>query len=197
MEQGLVVGARVEHELYGEGVIVENYYNGGGVVYPYLVQFNNKHTDLRNGYNGDYPVGCTTWFNAKEIKLITPAPKSESQQLIDILMQLGFVKLESTFDHDYVSEKLNVYWMNSSDPTVLNRKHKNKDRRINKICGHCIATNIAYFQKKIDKKIAQTPKQVPPTQELVIHIPDNVGRVKLVTNLSNLIVEVDNIGVQQ
>lgn len=38
---------------------------------------------------------------------------------------------------------------------------------------------------------------VPPAQELVIHIPDNVGRVKLVTNLSNLIVEVDNIGVQQ
>lgn len=85
MEQGLVVGARVEHELYGVGTIMEI----RDMVVRYLVQFDNIHDDLHSAATSSlvfYAQDCMWWCRIEEIKLVTPVleqPKTESQQLVD------------------------------------------------------------------------------------------------------------------
>ena len=169
MKQELVEGTRVVHMEFGEGVVKEIHPQR---FLPYLVQFDNENDRLHNscGYaKGCYPNKHMYWFDVSElvpVKVIV-TPKTESQQLVDILVQLGF------------NEPNIRYIMEGSQETIEEK-----------------IMRYSRYSRALNKKIAQTPKQVPPTQELVIHIPDNVGRVKLVTNLSNLVIEVDNKGVQ-
>lgn len=76
----------------------------------------------------------------------------ESQQLVEILVQLGFKKQEDVFDYDYINNELNLYWDND-DGFVWNVVGDNGF--IPEIDEKSIATNIAYFQKKLDEKLKQ------------------------------------------
>lgn len=81
----------------------------------------------------------------------------ELQQLVDILVQLGFTKLESIWDEDYFSNELNVYWSNDVNRVfnIIGAYSKDSDICIRGIDGKSLATNIAYFQKQLDEKINQ------------------------------------------
>ncbi len=87
-------------------------------------------------------------------------PKTESQQLVGILVQLGFKEVdeynpELYCDYNYISKKLDIYWL------IGGEVYNDSDKGINdKIYGESIATNIAYFQKKLDKKLAKQASQV-------------------------------------
>lgn len=76
----------------------------------------------------------------------------ESQQLVEILVQLGFKKQEDVFDYDYINNELNLYW-DYDDGFVWNVVGDNGF--IPEIDEKSIATNIAYFQKQLDKKLNQ------------------------------------------
>ncbi len=168
MEQELVIGARVVHEEFGEGVIKE--------IHPqrflsYLVQFDNEDDRLHNscGYaKGEYPDRYMYWFNASELaiaKVIPPTPKTESQQLVDILVQLGFEnRYDEDYPYDYYSKKLNVWW-NDFEDVVCNYCLKKNNDYISKINDESVATNIAYFQKKLNKKLKKAAaKQASQSQ---------------------------------
>ena len=189
MEQELVVGARVEHKVYGEGVVKE--------IHPqrflsYLVQFDNEDDRLHNscGYaKGEYPNKHMYWLHVKEFTIdgvIAPAPKTESQQLVDILVQLGF---KNRYDEDYpyynyYSKKLNVYW-NDFDRVVRNYDLKDLRDFIRKLNGESIATNIAYFQKKLDKKLKKAAKQASAASVEPVGKPHDVVITKVEKELVN------------
>ena len=169
MEQELVVGARVEHKVYGEGVVKEIHPQR---FLPYLVQFDNEDDRLHNscGYaKGEYPNKHMYWLHVKEFTIdgvIAPAPKTESQQLVDILVQLGFKEVdeynpELYCDYNYISKKLDIYWL------IGGEVYNDSDKGINdKIYGESIATNIAYFQKKLDKKLAKKAAKQATRQQV-------------------------------
>lgn len=195
MEQELVVGARVEHKVYGEGVVKE--------IHPqrflsYLVQFDNEDDRLHNscGYaKGEYPNKHMYWLHVKEFTIdgvIAPAPKTESQQLVDILSQLGFEENypydpQTSYDYNYRGKKLEVYW-NERGNNVCNCKHKGGciyKIGIYKIANESLAKNIKYFQKKLDKKLAkqaakpasQPQVEIAIVEEQKVSEPINVEQV--------------------
>ncbi len=76
-------------------------------------------------------------------------PKTESQQLVDILVQLGFEKQDNSgYAYSYERKKQNVFWCRNCDSVYNNGTKGN-------IYGESLATNITYFQKKLDKKLAK------------------------------------------
>ena len=138
MKQKLVVGARVVHKQFGEGVIVE--VDGD---YPDLAPFIKAQSCLDNKM---------WWCYADSLTLATPVleqPKTESQQLVDILVQLGFEKQDNSgYAYSYERKKQNVFWCRNCDSVYNNGTKGN-------IYGESLATNITYFQKKLDKKLAK------------------------------------------
>jgi len=159
MKQELVIGALVVHKVYGIGAIISD--DGVDV----LVYFDNSHRDLHNAESTGviYPSNHMYWFSHNQIKSMVTTqeqPKTESQQLVDILVQLGFKEVdeynpELYCDYNYISKKLDIYWL------IGGEVYNDSDKGINdKIYGESIATNIAYFQKKLDKKLAKQASQV-------------------------------------
>ncbi len=175
MKQKLVVGARVVHKQFGEGVIVE--VDGD---YPDLAPFIKAQSCLDNKM---------WWCYADSLTLATPVleqPKTESQQLVDILVQLGF---KNRYDEDYpyynyYSKKLNVYW-NDFDRVVRNYDLKDLRDFIRKLNGESIATNIAYFQKKLDKKLKKAAKQASAASVEPVGKPHDVVITKVEKELVN------------
>jgi len=177
MKQKLVVGARVVHKQFGEGVIVE--VDGD---YPDLAPFIKAQSCLDNKM---------WWCYADSLTLATPVleqPKTESQQLVDILVQLGF---ENRYDEDYpyynyYSKKLNVYW-NDFD-RVYNRVYNLEGFKnyIPKVYNESLATNIAYFQKKLNKKLKKaTAKQACAASVEPVGKPHDVVITKVEKELVN------------
>jgi hypothetical protein len=152
MKQELVIGALVVHKVYGIGAIISD--DGVDV----LVYFDNSHRDLHNAESTGviYPSNHMYWFSHNQIKSMVTTqaqPKTESQQLVDILVQLGFKnKYNGDYPYNYYSKKLNVWW-NDFEDVVCNYCLKKNNDYISKIYDESVATNIAYFQKKLDKKL--------------------------------------------
>lgn len=90
----------------------------------------------------------------------------ESQQLVDILVQLGFTKLEPCWGYCSninaycdVNNELDVHWDITDGDYVFNLCGANYSEDsyicIQHIDGKSLATNIAYFQKQLNEKLNQ------------------------------------------
>ncbi len=184
MKQELVIGALVVHKVYGIGAIISD--DGVDV----LVYFDNSHRDWHNAISSGviYPSNHMYWFSHNQIKSMVTTqeqPKAESQQLVDILVQLGFEnRYDEYYSYNYYSKKLNVFW-NDFEDVVCNYYLKESKDFIRKLNDEPLATNIAYFQKKLNKKLkkaaakqaSQSQIEVATVEEQKVSKPINVEQV--------------------
>jgi hypothetical protein len=91
------------------------------------------------------------------------AIKTESQQLVDILVQLGFTKQDSCFTHDFAKGEISLRWF---DDTVVHTI-KGKGRSAVSIGDRCILECIEHFQQKLNKKIDKKLKKTNAKKELI------------------------------